>query len=194
MPYPVVHVLFFVFCVNAVAVYAAVRPIFNKGATFGDSRHLLLLLFVGSFCTLLPDIMVVYNYLVNGTIKYCFIGSVPTHSFLFSSSAILFGILAGYVAYRKVAKAIYLGLFGEAAFSSHLLLDDACGASCYYFYPVYNERISIFPFMNINFQETGLFDYLVTSFISVSFVCSLIMIALFSLHQFGFEFKYKLKE
>lgn len=194
MPYPVVHVLFFVFCISSVAVYATVRSIFRRKPTLKDSKQLLLLLFVGSLCSLFPDIMVVYNVLINGTITYCWIGSVPTHSLLFSSSAILLGILVGYMAYRKVAKAIYLGLFGEAAFSSHLLLDDACGASCFYLYPIYNERISIFPFMNISFLEAGLIHYLIISFVSVSFVCLLIMMALYSLNQFGFEFKYELKE
>jgi membrane-bound metal-dependent hydrolase YbcI (DUF457 family) len=138
--------------------------------------------------------MIIYNLPVNGTIGHCWIGSIPTHSLIFSSFAILLGALAGYIAYRKVAKALYLGMFGEAAFSFHLLLDDACGASCYYFYPIYNERISIFPFMNIGFQEAGLLNYLITSFVSVSFICLLIMMTLFSLHKFGFEFKYKLKE
>jgi hypothetical protein len=193
MPYPVVHVLFFVFCVSAVAVYAAVRSIIQKQATFGASMHLLLLLLVGSLCTLLPDIMISYNLLVNGTIEHCWIGSIPTHSLLFSFSAIVVGTLTGYMVYQKVAKAIYLGLFGEAAFSSHLLLDDACGASCYYFYPIYSERISIFPFMNVSLLETGAFHYLLVSFLSVSFVFLLIMMALYSLHQFGFEFKYEFK-
>lgn len=193
MPYPVAHVLFFVFGISAVAVYAIVRSIFHKEASFEGSRNLLLLLFVGSLCALFPDIMVIFNLLVNGTIGHCWIGSVPTHSLLFGFSAILFGTLTGYMAYREVGKAIYMGLFGEAAFFSHLLLDDACGANCYYFYPIYSERMSLFPFMNISFQETGLFQYLITSFASVSFVCFFIMMALFSLDKFGFEFKYRFK-
>ncbi|AAM31333.1 metal-dependent hydrolase [Methanosarcina mazei] len=193
MPYPVVHILFFVFCVSAVAVYATFRSISQRQATFGSSLNLLLLLLVGSVCTLLPDVMIIYNLFVNGTIEYCWIGSIPTHSLLFSFSAIVLGTFAGYVVYQKVAKAIYLGLFGEVAFSTHLLLDDACGASCYYFYPVYSERISIFPFMNISFLETGVLNYLIISFVSVSFLCLLIMMALYSLHHFGFEFKYEFK-
>jgi len=151
----------------------------------------MLLVLVGSLCVLFPDIMVVYNLLVNGTIEYCWIGSVPTHLLLFSSSALLFGTLAGYMAYRKVGKAIYLGVFGEAAFFSHLLLDDACGANCTYFYPIYNEKISLFPLIKVNFQETGFLHNLVISFVSVSFICFFIMLALFSLNKFGFEFKYR---
>ncbi len=191
MPYPIVHILFFIFCISAVAVYAAVRSIFHEGSSFGSLMPLMLLLFVGSLCSLFPDITAVYNLLVNGTMGHCWIGTFPTHSLLFSFLAILFGTLIGYIAYRKISKAIYLGLFGEAAFFSHLLLDDACGASCTYFYPVYNKPISIFSMMNIGFQETGLLHYLISSFVFVSFICFFIMMTLFSLNRFGFEFKYR---
>jgi hypothetical protein len=122
---------------------------------------------------------------------HSWIGTVPTHSLLFSSSAVLFGIFAGYIAYREIGKAIYLGLFGEAAFFSHLLLDDACGANCIYFYPVYNKAISIFSLMNISFQGTGFIHYLIISSLSVSFICFSIMMTSFSLNQFGFELKYR---
>jgi hypothetical protein len=194
MPYPIVHVLFFVFCVSAVAVYAIVKSIFCREKPFRGSMYLLLPLLIGSLCSVFPDIMVVYNLLINGTIQYCWIGFVPTHSILFSFSAILLVTFTGYVAHRKISKAMYLGLFGGAAFFSHLLLDDACGANCYYLYPVYKEKFSIFPYLNISLLETEPLHYLIISFVSVSLVCLLIMIVLFSLEQFGFEFKHKLKE
>lgn len=191
MPYPVVHILFFVFCINAIAVYTAVRSTFHKKISFWGSMRLLLLLIVGSLCALFPDIPIVYNLLVNGTMEHDWIGMVPTHSLLFSFLAILFGTLTGYAAYREVGKAIYLGLFGEAAFISHLLLDDACGAGCIYFYPIYNRTVSMFSMMTISFQETGLLRYLIISFISISLVCFVIMISMFSFNQFGFESKYR---
>jgi membrane-bound metal-dependent hydrolase YbcI (DUF457 family) len=191
MPYPIVHMLFFIFSTSSVAVYATVRSVFHKGTSFGSSMRLTFLLIVGSLCSIFPDIPAVYNLLVNGNMHHCWIGSFPTHSLVFSSLAIIFGVLAGYTAYRKVSKAIYLGLFGEAAFFSHLLLDDACGGSCSYFYPVYNRPISLFSIMNIGFEQVGLLHYLMISFVSVSFVCFFIAMALFSLNQFGFEFKYR---
>jgi hypothetical protein len=194
MPYPIVHMLFFIFGVTAVAVYATVRSIFHKGTTFGSSMSLMLLFLVGSLCSLFPDITIIYNLLVNGTTDHCWIGTFPTHSLLFSFLAILFGTITGYTAYREFGKAIYLGLFGEAAFFSHLLLDDACGASCTYFYPIYNKPISLFSVMNIGFEQAGLLHYLIISFVSVSFVFFFIAIALFSLNQFGFEFKYRSQE
>lgn len=191
MPYPVVHILFFVFCINAIAVYTAIRSIFHKKLSFWSSMRLLLLLFVGSLCSLFPDIPIVYNLLINGTMEHDWVGPIPTHSLLFSFPAILFGTLVGYVAYRQAGKAIYLGLFGEAAFFSHLLLDDACGAGCIYFYPIYNETISTFSMMTINFSEAGLLHYLLVSFISISFVYFVIMMSMFSINHFGFESKYR---
>ena len=185
MPYPVVHVLFFVFCISAVAVYATIRSLFRRELSFKSSMHLLLLLSVGSLCALFPDIMAVYNLFVNGTMEHCWIGPVPTHSLLFSFPAILFGIFAGYAVYRNFGKAIYLGLFAEAAFLSHLLLDDIGEGGCEYLYPLYNKNISVFSMMDVSFQETGLFHYLIISFVSVFFICFVIMMALFALNQFG---------
>ncbi|WP_226990664.1 hypothetical protein [Methanosarcina acetivorans] len=47
-----------------------------------------------------------YNLFVNGNLNHCLIGPVPTHSLLFSFTAILFGMLVGYAAYRKLDKAL----------------------------------------------------------------------------------------
>lgn len=191
MPYPVSHVLFFVFCVSAVAVYAIVRSIFRREISSRDLFQLLPLLFVGSLCTLFPDIMIVYNLPVNGTLEHCWIGPIATHSFLFSSTALLFGTLVGYLAYRKFDKAIYLGLFGEAAFLTHLLLDDIGEGGTEYLYPVYNGKVSLFSLLDVGFQETGFFHYVIASFVSVFFISFVIMMALFALDKLGFEFKYK---
>ncbi|KKG77920.1 MULTISPECIES: metal-dependent hydrolase [Methanosarcina] len=191
MPYPVAHFLFFIFCVSAVAVYAIVKSIFRRELSSGDLPQLLLLLFVGSLCTLFPDIMIVYNLPVNGTFEHCWIGPIATHSFLFSSTALLLGTLAGYLAYGKSGKAIYLGLFGEAAFLTHLLLDDIGEGGTEYLYPIYNGKTSIFSLMDVGFQETGFIHYVIASFVSVFFVCFVLMMALFALDKLGFEFKYR---
>ncbi|RXA19388.1 metal-dependent hydrolase [Methanosarcina sp. MSH10X1] len=191
MPYPVVHVLFFVLCISAVAVYATVRSYFQGELSLKGSRHLLPLLFVGSICSLFPDIMIVHSFLVNGTMEHCWAGPIPTHSLLFSLPAVLFGIVTGYVIYRKPGKAMYLGLFAEAAFASHLLLDDISEGGCEYLYPLYEKNISVFSMMDISFKGTGLLDYLMTSFVSVFLICSVIMMALFALSEYGFELKYR---
>jgi hypothetical protein len=191
MPYPIVHVLFFVFCISAVAVFAAIRSFFRGELSLKGSTNLLFLMSVGSVCALFPDIMVIHSLLVNGTMEHCWVGPIPTHSLLFSLSAVLFGIVAGYVKYRESGRAVYLGLLGEAAFASHLLLDDISEGGCEYLYPLYKEKISLFSMMDTGFRETGVFNYLMTSFVSVFFICSIIMIALFALSKYGFELNYK---
>lgn len=191
MPYPVVHVLFFVFCISAVAVYATVRSFLNRELSLRDSIPILLLLLVGSLFALFPDVPAVSSFLVNGNLKHVVIGSVPTHSFLFGSSAILLGTLTGYIAYREFGRAIYLGLYAEAAFLSHLLLDDTSEGGLNYLYPIYNGRISIFSLMDAGFKENGLIMYLIKSFVSVFFISLIIMMALFALNRLGFEFGYR---
>ncbi|HET8689654.1 MAG TPA: metal-dependent hydrolase [Methanosarcina sp.] len=191
MPYPVVHVLFFVLCISAVAVYATVRSLFRGELSLKSSTNLLPLLFVGSTCSLFPDIMIVHSLLVNGTIEHCWAGPIPTHSLLFSIPAVLFGIATGYVIYREPGRAMYLGLLAEAAFASHLLLDDISESGCAYLYPLYEKDISVFSMMDVSFRGTGLFHYLTASFVSVFFICSVIMMALFVLSKYGFELGYK---
>ncbi len=191
MPYPVVHVLFFMLCISAVAIYATLNLFLRRELSYRSFMQIILLLFVGGFCSLFPDIIIVYNLLVNGTMEHSWVGSVPTHSLLFSSSAILFGTAAGYAAYRDFNRAAYLGLFAEAAFLSHLLLDEVFDIGFFYLYPIYNEPIRISSIMDIPIKGAGLFHYLSASFLSVFFICFVMMMALFALNQFGFEFKYK---
>jgi len=191
MPYPVVHVLFFVFCISAVAVFAAARSFFRGELSLKGSTNLIFLLFVGSICSLFPDIVIIHSLLVNGTMEHCWAGPIPTHSLLFSLLAVLFGTVAGYAKYREPGRAMYLGLFAEAAFASHLLLDDISESGCEYLYPLYEKKISVFSMMDIGFRGTGIFDYLIASFVSVFFVCSIIMMALFALSKYGFELNYK---
>jgi membrane-bound metal-dependent hydrolase YbcI (DUF457 family) len=138
--------------------------------------------------------MVVYNLLAHGTFEHCRIGSIPTHSFMFSSLAILFGTFTGYIAYRRFDRAMYLGLFAEAAFLIHLLLDDASERGCEYLYPLYEGKISVFSLMDVSFQSSGFVMYLIKSVVSVFFIFFIIMIVLFALNQFGFEFKYRSKK
>jgi hypothetical protein len=183
MPYPVVHVLFFVFCISAAVVYAAVKSFLHRELSLRDSIPILSLLLVGSLFALFPDIPAVSSFLINGNLKHAVIGSVPTHSFLFGSSAILLGTLIGYIAYREFGRAIYLGLYSEAAFLSHLLLDDATERGVYYFYPIYKGRISIFSLMDAGFMENGLFMFLTKSFVSIFFISLIIMMALFALNR-----------
>lgn len=192
MPYPVVHVLFFLFCVGAVAVYALSGPIFRKELSFKETRKLLLLAFVGGLCTLFPDMMAVYNALVNGTLEHSYMGSIQTHSLIFSITAIIFGTVVGYAAYREFSKAVYMAIFAESAFLTHLLLDDIAEGGCAYLYPLYNGRISLFSIMDTGFAEAGgLLQYLTVSVVFVFCIFIVIYMALFAMDKFGFEFGYR---
>lgn len=192
MPYPVVHVLFFLFCIGAAALYALIGPLSRRELSFRDARKLLLLVFIGGLCTLFPDMMVVYNILINNTLEHCSVGSIPTHSLLFSFTAILFGGFVGYVAYRKFNKAVYTAIFAESAFLTHLLLDDIAEGGFAYLYPLYNKPISVFLIMDTGFAEAGgLFYYLTVSIAFVFCVFIVILMALFALNKFGFEFGYR---
>ncbi|MCQ1535875.1 metal-dependent hydrolase [Methanosarcina sp. KYL-1] len=191
MPYPVAHALFFVFFIGAAGVYALVGPLFRGELSSGDAKRILLLLFAGGFSSLFPDLIVVYNLIVKGTMEHCWIGPFPTHSILFSFSAVLFWGVVGYAVYGKFDRAAYLGLFAWAASLSHLLLDDIDEGGIYYFYPVYDKQVSVFSYMGLGFSEVSLFHYLIASFVSVFFISVIIMMALFALSHFGFEFRYR---
>jgi len=56
---------------------------------------------------LIPDTVIVHSLLVNGSMEHCWAGPIPTHSLLFSLSAVLFGIAVGYAKYREPGRAIY---------------------------------------------------------------------------------------
>jgi hypothetical protein len=100
-------------------------------------------------------------------------------------------MLVGYAAYREFNKAVYMAIFAGSAFLTHLLLDDIAEGGCTYLYPLYNKPISVFSIMDTGFAEAGLFKYLIVSFLSVFCVFIVILMALFALSRFGFEFSYK---
>lgn len=150
-----------------------------------------MLFLIGAFSALLPDIMTVYNIIVNGTVEHCSIGSIPTHSLFFSFTAILFGAIAGYALYRKRDKAVYMSIFAESAFLSHLLLDDLARYEMDYFYPIYNKPFSIFSYMDQGFAQVDFFNYLLACYVAILSLFIVIMMALFALNHLGFEFKYK---
>jgi hypothetical protein len=153
--------------------------------------QILLLLFVGAFFALYPDIPAVYNILVNGTMEHSWVGPIPTHSLFFSSSAILFGTFIGYMLYREFGKALYMGIFAVSASLAHLLLDDLAGGSINYFYPISNRAISVFSYMDAGVARVDFIRYLLASYALVFFLFVVMMMALFALDHLGFEFRYR---
>lgn len=191
MPYPVAHVMFFVFCICAIAVYTTLVALLRKDISSKNIVQILLLLLVGGFFAEFPDIPALYNILVNGTMEHSQIGPIPTHSLLFSSSAILFGTFIGYMIYREFGKAVYVGIFAEAASLSHLLLDDLSRGAIYYLYPMSNRPISVFAYMDVGIARVNFIHYLLASYVLVFFLFVVIMMVLFALNHLGFEFRYR---
>ncbi|UGV40158.1 metal-dependent hydrolase [Methanococcoides orientis] len=194
MPYPVAHVMFFVFCICAIAVYTTLVALLRRDISYREIGHILLLLLTGGFFALYPDIMAVYNLIVNGTLAHCYIGAIPTHSLLFSSSAILIGAIIGYVLYRKPGKALYTGLFAFSASLSHLLLDDLEGTGIHYLYPISSREINLFSYIGIGFTRDDLVHSLLAAHAPIVFIFVVMMLALLALSHLGFEFRYHFKK
>ncbi|NPE30353.1 metal-dependent hydrolase [Methanococcoides sp. SA1] len=191
MPYPVAHVMFFVLCICAIAVYTTLVALLRRDISSKNIMQILLLLIIGGFFAEFPDIPAVYNILVNGTMEHYQIGPVPTHSLFFSSSAILFGTIIGYIIYREFGKAVYVGLFAMSASLAHLLLDDLSRGAIYYLYPISNRAISVSSYMDVGIARVNFIRYLLASYALVFFLFVVIMMALFALNHLGFEFRYK---
>ncbi|WP_135609694.1 metal-dependent hydrolase [Methanococcoides sp. AM1] len=191
MPYPVAHVMFFVLCICAIAVYTPLVALLRRDISFKEIRHILLLLLIGAFFALYPDITAAYNIIVNGTLEHTLIGPIPTHSLLFSSSALLFGAIIGYMVYREFSKAAYMGFFAESASLSHLLLDDLAGGNINYYYPISSRTISVFSYMDVGLACGNLINYMLASYVAILFIAVVIMMALFALNHLGFEFRYR---
>ncbi|KXS42823.1 MAG: hypothetical protein AWU59_1447 [Methanolobus sp. T82-4] len=191
MPYPAVHLMFFIFCISLVGVFAIVSSGFRREVGLKDLKHFLLLFFVGGIGSLFPDVPAVWNYILYGTLDHTMIGSVPTHSLFFGLVAFLLAFAAGILIYSNLSKASSIGIFAEAAFLSHLLLDDIADGGLTYLYPVYNEPLSIFVFMNVNLAPVDFFYYNFACFLSVFFIFCVMFMALLALKDLGFGFRYE---
>jgi len=190
MPYPVVHLMFFVFCLSSSALYGFVNTARSEGVQWTDWWHLVLLLMLGGFFSLLPDIPAVWNYLMYGTIEHTMAGPVPTHSLLFSSLAFFGAALIGQLLYRHRGKAVALGIFGWAASLSHLLLDDVADGAITYFYPFDNRSMSLFSYVNVDLAEVNFMYYNLAGIIIVLFVSCIMLMTIWSLNYLGFGFRY----
>lgn len=191
MPYPIVHLMFFMFCLFLVGIYGFLQTAFEGGVCKKDWWHLLLLLSVGSLCSLLPDVPAVWNYLLYGELEHTMAGVVPTHSIAFSFVAFGGSFLIGLVVYRHRGRALALGLFAEAAFLSHLLLDDVANGYITYFYPFYNRSFSFFSYVNVDLSMVNFIYYNIAGIMMVIFISSVLLMTFISLNYLGFGFKYE---
>ena len=191
MPYPFAHFMFFMYCFSAVAVYTTIRSNLHHTLTLKDNLHILLLILVGGFNSLMPDIPAVYNYFVNGNLNHVMLGEIPTHSLFFSYFAFMAAVIIGYIVYRDIDRAAFLGVFAEAAFLSHLLLDDIAEGGLTYLFPLYNETISVFSFVDVKFASVDFLYYNVACFVAIFFISCVMIMAIFALNKLGFEFEYR---
>lgn len=191
MPYPVVHLMFFVFCLSSSALYGFVNTARREGVHWTDWWHLILLLMLGGFFSLLPDIPAVWNYLLHGNLEHTMAGPIPTHSLVFCSLAFFSTALLGQLLYRHRGKAVALGVFTWAASLSHLLLDDVAGAGISYLYPFYDGSMNLFSYMNIDLSEVNFMYYNLAGMVTVMIISSILLMTIWSLNYLGFGYKYQ---
>ena len=192
MPFPPVHLTFFILLLFPIAIYGFVKTARQGKIELRDWGHLLLLLSIGGFFSLFPDISAAWNYLQYGKLEgQCMIGSFPTHSLLFTSIAFVGGTLAGLLVYRHRGKALALGLFAEATSLFHLVLDDLDAGIITYLYPLYNEPFSLFSFLNTNYTDVGILYYSFTVLAGVFLFVFVVLMALMSLRYLGFGLRYE---
>ena len=82
-------------------------------------------------------------------------------------------------------------MFAEAAFLSHLLLDDIAEGGLSYLYPLHNEPLSVFSYMDVGFSDVNSLYYNLAGMVSVFFMFCVLLISLMSLHYLGFDFRYQ---
>ncbi|WP_298684533.1 metal-dependent hydrolase [uncultured Methanomethylovorans sp.] len=160
------------------------------GVSRRDWWHFLLLLMVGAFCSLLPDIPAVWNYFLYDNLEHGMAGPIPTHSLVFGTVAFCGAFIVGLLAYRHRDRALALGMFAETAFLSHLLLDDIAEGGLTYLYPLHNEPLSLFSYVNVEFSGVNFLYYNLAGIVSVFFIFCVLLMSLMSLHYLGFGFRY----
>lgn len=191
MPYPIVHMMFFIFCISLPGLYGFVQTTMGNGVFRKDWWHLLLLLCIGGFFSLLPDIPAVWNYFLYGNLDHGMAGPVPTHSLVFGIVAFCSAFFLGLLAYQQRDRALALGMYAEAAFLSHLLLDDIAEGGLTYLYPFYNEPMSVFSYVNVKFSYVDFQEYNIAGMVSVFFIFCVLLMALMALQYLGFGFRYE---
>lgn len=191
MPYPVVHMMFFVLCISLPGLFSFAQTVLGGGVYRRDWWNLLLLLSIGGFFSLLPDIPAVWNFVLHGNLDHGMAGPVPTHSLVFGAVAFCSAFVLGLIGYRHRDKALALGMYAEAAFLSHLLLDDIAEGGLSYLYPFYEKPMSMFSYVNVKYSGIDFQEYNTAGMVSVFFIFCVLLMALIALNNLGFGFRYE---
>jgi hypothetical protein len=191
MPYPHIHILFFLIVFEGALIYTAIRAKLRGELSRKENMDILFITAVASLSALLPDIPFLYSYILYESSAHLALGPIYTHSIIFGLTAVAFGFLAGYIHYKNCSKAVYLAILSLAAFLSHLLLDDMSYGSVQYLYPVYNKPISLFSYANVALTRTNLLLYNLAWLLIVLIFLTIMILSLYSLSKLGFEFKFQ---
>ena len=77
------------------------RQFFTGNSLYGFNAFIVTITVVHLY-VLLPDIKTVYKWFVKDTVEHCWIGTVPTHSLVFSYSAIVVFVQSFRVKYNFI--------------------------------------------------------------------------------------------
>ena len=96
MPEPVTHLLFFLYVFSAVAIYAGIKLHIKRRAARKHDIQILMIMAIGGFCSILPDIDTLYNYITMGQLTHGNLMPI-THNLLASYFAFMFATWIEYI-------------------------------------------------------------------------------------------------
>lgn len=191
MPEPLTHVLFFLYVFSAVAIYAGIKSHIQRRAARKHDMKIIMVMAIGGFCAILPDIDALYNYVTMGQLTHGNLMPV-THNLLASYFAFMFATWIGYIVYLNMDKAAYVGVLGSSAYISHLLLDDIVRESGnYYLFPLYNQPISMFTSLGVMRASGDYLLYMLAGIGTTSFILGVMILSIFALDQLGIKIEYR---
>ena len=192
MPLPFTHIMFFFYTFGALVTYIAVSAkIHGYKSTYEENIHMFAIISVGGICSIMPDFDAVYNLFTIGRFTHGDLMPI-SHNLLASYFAFAFATIVGYIVYHNIDKAAHLGVFGTAAFISHLLLDDIVRPTGnFYLYPLYNEPIRMFASLGIARASGSIVAYMAAGVGTTFFILGIMVLTLFSLKRLGFRFEYR---
>jgi len=191
MPEPITHILFFLYVFSAIAIYAGIKSHIKRRAARKQDIRILMIMAIGGFCAVLPDIDTLYNYFTIGQLTHGNLMPV-THNLLASYFAFMFATWIGYIIYLNMDKAAYFGVLGSSAYISHLLLDDIVRESGnYYLFPLYGHPISMFTSLGTMRASGDSLLYMLAGIGTTSFILGVMILSIFALDQLGIKIEYR---
>ena len=191
MPEPITHMLFFLYVFSAIAIYAGIKSHIKRRAARRQNIRIFMIMAIGGFCAILPDIDALYNFITIGRLIHGDLMPI-THNLFASYFAFMFATWIGYIVYLNMDKAAYVGVLGSSAYISHLLLDDIVRESGnYYLFPLYNHPISMFTSLGVMRASGDYLLYMLAGIGTTSFILGVMILSIFALDQLGIKIEYR---